>query len=145
MTSADDVHRLHGEGLSIRAIANRLGLSRMKVHRTLTDSRKGTADDWGDDEDGGLALVSADADYPPPPPYTYVGTELVALESRDMDSQLVEEDRWLDGNGHSCSMLDIYRWCAYREGDDGDYAGAARVRADVQRQLDVAGASSRSE
>jgi hypothetical protein len=65
----------------------------------------------------------------------------VALESRDMDSQLVEEDRWLDGNGHSCSMLDIYRWCAYREGDHGDYAGAARVRADVQRQLDAGAAA----
>ena len=73
MTSADDVHRLHGEGLSIRAIANRLGLSRMKVHRTLTDSRTVTADDLDDDEDGGLALVCADADYPPPPPYTCAG------------------------------------------------------------------------
>ena len=84
--------------------------------------------------------AAADADYPPPPPYTYVGTELVALESRDMDSQLVEEDRWLDGNGHSCSMLDIYRWCAYREGDHGDYSEAARVRADIQRQLDAGAA-----
>jgi len=36
MTSTDDVHRLHREGFSIRAIADRLGLSRMKVHRTLT-------------------------------------------------------------------------------------------------------------
>lgn len=30
MTSTEDVHRLHREGFSIRAIATRLGLSRMK-------------------------------------------------------------------------------------------------------------------
>jgi IS30 family transposase len=29
MTSTDDVHRLHREGFSIRAIAKRLGLTRM--------------------------------------------------------------------------------------------------------------------
>jgi len=36
MTSTDDVHRLHREGFSIRAIAARLGLSRMTVHRRLS-------------------------------------------------------------------------------------------------------------
>jgi hypothetical protein len=36
MTSRNDVHKLRGEGLSVRQIAARLGLSRMKVHRSLT-------------------------------------------------------------------------------------------------------------
>jgi hypothetical protein len=55
---------------------------------------------------------------------------VVVQQDRDTDPQLVEEDLG-GGQLRSCSMLDIYRWCAYREGDHGDYEGAAR-------QLDAA-------
>lgn len=105
-----------------------VGLSRSRVHQIL--SALDDADDWDDEEDN----------YPPPPPYFYVGTEPVVLTDKDMDhSTVVLEPRFLDVNMRSCSMLDIYRWCAYQEGDHGDYEGAARVRADVQRQLDAVG------
>ena len=48
VSSGDDVRRLHREGLSIGAIAARLELSRMRVHRTLaalveSDSTNGDA------------------------------------------------------------------------------------------------------
>jgi orotate phosphoribosyltransferase-like protein len=46
MTSDDDVLRLRDEGLSIRAIADELKLSKSAVHRMLA-----AADDL-DDEDG---------------------------------------------------------------------------------------------
>ena len=103
MTSADDVHRLHGEGLSIRAIANRLGLSRMKVHRTLT------ADDAHDWDDDGLALHSDD-DRRAVPPFVFVGlaTELLQLPGCDT-AERMDSERFLDANGQSCSMLDIWR------------------------------------
>ena len=49
MTSTDDVHRLHREGFSIRAIAARLGLSRMTVHRRLSADLSVDPDDVSTD------------------------------------------------------------------------------------------------
>jgi DNA-binding IclR family transcriptional regulator len=67
MTSTDDVHALHRQGFSIRAIADRLGLSRMKVHRTLTAVAESDGYD-DEDDDGGVY-----DDYEPVPPFVFVG------------------------------------------------------------------------
>jgi len=113
MTSDDDVHRLRREGFSIRAIADRLGLSRMKVHRTLT------ADLPEDDDEDEPAL------FDPEPvlvePFTFCGVEAVLITDRHDDPRAATEERWLDSNGRSVSVLDIYRYCAHRAGDYGDY------------------------
>ena len=65
MSSPNDVHRLRREGLSIRQIAARLGLSRTKVHRWV--SRPPDFD--GD----GLAL---DDDENLTPPFKFCGLEV---------------------------------------------------------------------
>jgi len=126
MTSDDDVHRLHREGFSIRAIADRLGLSRMKVHRTLT------ADLPEDDDEDEPAL------FDPEPvlaePFTFCGAETVLITDRLDDPRAATEERWLDGNRRSCSVLDIWRYYTHRAGDHGDYETGERVTADMDRQ-----------
>jgi hypothetical protein len=143
MTSADpevdDVHRLHREGLSIRAIADRLGLSRMKVHRTLT----AVPDDWDDDE--GDEDRGRFDDYEPVPPFRFVG--LATPEDRrgnplkDGNGRVFPPSpRALDGRGVSVPNpdLEIWRWCAHAHGER-DSEGAERVPADWARQLAEAG------
>jgi orotate phosphoribosyltransferase-like protein len=73
MSSEDDVLRLHGEGLSIRAIANELGLSKSTVHRIILAAADdadlyGAGEDDDDLDDRELALLDARADpYQPTP------------------------------------------------------------------------------
>jgi hypothetical protein len=135
MTSSDDVARLHGEGFSIRAIAERLGLSRMKVHRTLTDSRR--ADDWDDDDDEtdeGLALFDGEPVPQATPPFTFVGinTEWVRLPGDDYATRQ-DTERYLDANGRSVSVLDIWR-ADFADGSEGH-----GYMADAQAQIEAAG------
>lgn len=108
MTSPNDVHRLRREGLSIRQIAARLGLSRTKVHRWLT---RPLEFDSGDDGEV----------YPPPPPWTFVGYE-------------GDEERWIDRHGRSVDALARYRWRAYQQNDFDDYETVEAVDADMDRQ-----------
>jgi hypothetical protein len=119
MTSADDVHRLHREGFSIRAIAKRLGLSRMKVHRVLMAAGNAVVTE---DEDGGE--VFDDAERVVVPPLTYVGTER-------HNGKLYA--RWVDTVG-PVNELEIYRY-RFRDGSEGD----AELEADMARQLLAAG------
>jgi hypothetical protein len=133
MTSTDDVHALDRQGFSIRAIADRLGLSRMKVHRTLTAVPE--ADGYDDeDDDGGVY-----DDYEPVPPFTFVG---LALAEDGNGRPFGPCPRAVDGRGVSVPNpeLDMWRWCAHAraEGDDG---AAEAVEADWARQLDAAGVS----
>jgi len=127
MTSEDDVRRLRGEGLSIRAIADELGLSKSAVHRMLAAAE----DDDGGDDDGGLL-------FDPEPvlaePFTYCGVEVEIVQHRGEDPCLQESERWLDGTGRSCSVLDIWRYYTHRAGDHGDYETEERVCADMARQ-----------
>jgi hypothetical protein len=68
MSSDDDVVRLNREGVSIRAIAERLGLSESRVHRITA-----SAAEEDDDLDAPvLALLDAADSYEAVPPFTYV-------------------------------------------------------------------------
>jgi hypothetical protein len=68
MSSDDDVVRLNHEGVSIRAIAERLGLSESRVHR-ITASAAEEDDDLDAPE---RALLDAADSYEAVPPFTYV-------------------------------------------------------------------------
>jgi hypothetical protein len=126
MTSTDDVHRLHRQGFSIRAIADRLGLSRMKVHRTLTAVPEADGYDDEDDEAGPFD------DYEPVPPFVFVGLAV----AEDASNPLKDANgrpfgpgpRAVHGRGASVPNpeLDIWRWCADADAE-GDHEGAERV------------------
>ena len=75
MSSDDDVVRLNREGVSIRAIAERLGLSESRVHR-ITASAAEEDDDLDAPE---LALLDAADSYEAVPPFTYVRSSPVSL------------------------------------------------------------------
>lgn len=142
MTSGDDVYRLHREGFSIRAIADRLGLSRMKVHRTLTMLTL-TVPDWDDDEGDDPDAGPFD-DYEPIPPFRFVGLALAEDRRgnplRDANGHpFGPAPRAVDGRGVSVPNpeLDIWRWCAHADAE-GDFDAAERVRADWAGQLAAA-------
>src|SRR5271166_815215 len=136
------IARLHAEGWPVRAIACEVGVSKSRVQQILSERQADEDDDDEEDDDltaDELAPLDGgeeDDDYPPPPPYTHVGRERVwCAGAKGEGGRWTEQDRWVDGNGRSCSELDVYRWCVYRANDDGDYEGAARVRADMGRQI----------
>jgi hypothetical protein len=129
----DEVLRLSadaddGEGPSIRAIAKRLGLSRMKVQRILAAA----ADD--DDEESGLALLDGSGGYEAVGPFEFVGMAEAVLELPGCDGgQLTMEPRFVDANGRSASMLDIYR-ADFADGSEG-----RGLMADAGAQIEAAG------
>ena len=145
MTSTDDVYALHREGFSIRAIADRLGLSRMKVHRTLTAVPE--ADGYDDEDDDGGGVYD---DYEPVPPFTFVGLALAEdAKGNPLKNgngrQFGPCPRAVDGRGASVPNpeLDMWRWCAHARAE-GDDAAAEAVEADWARQLAEAGVSCES-
>src|SRR6516162_2139844 len=91
MTCADDEHRLHRDGLSVRAIAKRLGLSRMKVHRVLmaAGSAVGVTTDHGEDTE---YLLDDDAERVVVPPLTFVGDD---RRIRWVDAERVSVTSWI--------------------------------------------------
>jgi hypothetical protein len=68
--SRGDVHELHRQGRSIRAIAEALGLARSTVHRWLTAVPE--ADEYDGDYDDDADAGPFD-DYEPVPPFVFVG------------------------------------------------------------------------
>ena len=110
------VYRLHRERWSIRAIADKLGLSRMKVHQTLS------ADPDNDDER--LALFAEDSDGLVPP-FLFVGMD------PPQGRQALE--RFVDNRGVSCTVLDIWR------ADRDEQGLSLGYLADATRQVDAAG------
>jgi hypothetical protein len=125
-----EVLRLHAEGLSIRAIAKRVGRSRMTVQRILAAAAE---------DDDGMVLLDARGGYRATPPFTFVGMEPVIVDLPGCDEgQLAEEPRYLDANGHSVSRLDIYRARMKLEEAD-QYAESAAIEADLDRQYAEAG------
>jgi hypothetical protein len=123
------IGQLRAAGWSAIEIAEEVGLSRSQVHRILAvvgDAARGDlANDDGDDpwtdDVGAVALLDAEDDYQPVGPFRFVG-----LGERS-------EERFLDGNGRSCSMLDIWR---------SDFDGGSEDKgylADAQSQIEAAG------
>jgi len=128
MTSDDDIHRLRRQGFSIRAIASHLGLSRMKVHRTLTapvDYDDDAVDDDYDDDDEYRPVTPADlADAIEvfTPPFEFVGL----IDTLDYRGRLCQDScgrpvgpslLWRDAFGCDMGELDLYRWCTQRVQD----------------------------
>ncbi|MGO9157316.1 helix-turn-helix domain-containing protein [Mycobacterium sp.] len=132
MTSDDDVLRLRDEGLSIRAIADELKLSKSAVHRMLA-----AADDLDDEDDleeRELALLDGNPGYEAVPPFEFVGIATVTQESPGWDvPQVAEEARFVDANGRSVSLLDIYR------ADFGDGSEGHGLMADARAQIERTG------
>jgi hypothetical protein len=124
------VGELHRQGLSIRVIARRLGLSRSAVHRRVSRLAEAEADVY-DDEDGDEDAGPYD-DYEPVAPFRFVG--LAIPEDRrgnplkDSNGRVFPPSpRALDGRGVSVGNpdLEIWRWCAHADAE-GDSEGPRR-------------------
>ena len=149
MSSTDDddqraeVKRLRRTGETIRAIAERLGLSKSRVGRIaaeLEDDEVGVeyADDHADDSDLDAdevaRLIAMDSGQPVTPPITYVGVGTVVSEVKGWDSpQVSRELRYLDAEGRSLSVLDLYRFTQQLE-SEGRWTEAEELVADLDRQ-----------
>lgn len=72
--------------------------------------------------------------YEPQPPFTFVGTEtvLVVIDKTD-EPRTQEVERWLDDNGRSCSVLDLYRAVQHPAGE-GDYETSDRIQAQIDAE-----------
>jgi hypothetical protein len=80
MSSMDDVARLRVEGLSIRAIADELKLSKSAVHRMLAAADDLDVED--DLEERELALLDGNPGYEAVPPFEFVGIATVTGVAR---------------------------------------------------------------
>jgi hypothetical protein len=150
------VWELHCQGLSVRQIADRLGVNKDKGHgiiKRLTDALAAleaepdagdedpwSDEDWHDEDDGGKEVDLMD-DLPPRP-WTYHGTERVRLEQgRGERPKFVRGEVWTDANGQRVNFqLEAYRLRAYLE-IQGNHHEASREAArsfdaDCERQRD---------
>ena len=129
MTSERDaVLRLSAEGRSIRKIAQQLNLSRMKVQRILAAIS-------AEDEDlAAFSAVMADASPTARASFTFDGMDSVELDNPGVDAgKPVLVERFLDADGNSVSMAEIYR---------GDFADGSVDRGyldDAMQQIRQAG------
>jgi hypothetical protein len=155
MTSTDDdvaqladVRRLHREGFSIRAIAERLGLSRSAVHRRLNRTARFLQFPDDDDYDDGTEQQSGGVDDLTPErmaePFAFVGLDTVTdyrgRPAKDSDGRLLgDAPRWRDARGHSFGILDHWRYRQYLDNERDDREGAKRLAAERERQLADAG------
>jgi hypothetical protein len=124
-------NRLRRQGFLIRAIADRLGLSRSSVHRRLAAA----ANDLADDDGGGRF----EDPYQPIPRTRSAVSRRWSSPDRHDDPRTGQAERYLDAKGVPCTVLDIWRWCTYAEAEREDYAGADAVRDDIERQIAAAG------
>ena len=145
MTSSDvdiEVKRLRRTGETIRAIAERLGLSKSRVGRIAAELEDDDDDELEDDEledDDELdayevaRLNAMDSGQPVTPPITYVGVETTVSTAKGWDTLVCRELRYLDAEGHSLSILDVYRYTQELE-QSGRWAEAEELTAELDRQ-----------
>lgn len=136
---SEAIATMASEGMTVRTIARELGLSRSAVHRDL--SRRAVAGEWDggtdpwteDDDESELPVDDVEA----VPPFRFVGSETVwtQLPGDDVATRQVV-DRWLDGNGRSVNLLDIWR-ADYGDGSvPRGYMDAAMMSAGYHREDD---------
>ena len=114
MTSSDElaeVLRLSGDGLSIRAIAKRVGWSRMSVQRAVVAAAEAEAELDDDLDDLDLDRLSIpETRYVATQPFRFCGMEPVELDTPGCDPvEPVLMERFLDGNERSVTLADLYR------------------------------------
>jgi hypothetical protein len=144
---------LRRDGHSIRAIAQRVGLSKSRVHEIVTAQTNGVVEDdlddgaedpwsdedWHDDNAGGEWDPMDDL---PPRPWTYHGTERVELDmGRGEQPKLSRVEVWTDANGERVNFeLEAYRLRTYLgvrgNHDDASSEAVRSFDADCQRQRD---------
>src|ERR1700752_1456443 len=114
------IARLSAEGWSVRRIAAEVQVSKSRLQQIL--AALNAADEWA--EDDGLALLDAEEpEYQAVPPSRFVG-----IGERG-------EERFLDGNGESVSVLDIWR---AEDTEDGGSVGCGYL-ADAMAQVEADG------
>ena len=128
-----EVVRLHREGVSIRGIAELVGLSKSAVGRITVEADELDLDD-DSDLDRDVALLTAIDSGEATPPFRFVGMEPTILHHPGCDDgEPVNVERFLDANGRSVSVLDIYR------ADHADGSEGHGYLADAYRQVEAAG------
>ena len=122
------VWELHQAGLSVRAVARQVGLSRSQVHRIISNPApdmspiaylNGDQDDdddpWTDDDEVPLALLADDAIRPHEvlvPPFAFAGLMEVPdnFPTRRHDNKIRQAPQWRDANGQAVSEVDLWRY-----------------------------------
>lgn len=120
-------------GLSVRAIARLVGLSRSQVHRIISNPAPDMSPiaylngDEDDDDDDGLPLADdvVDPHEYLVPPFDFAGlVELVdTFPTRRHDNKIRLAPQWTDANGREVGEMDWWSWCQHRLYDivPGDY------------------------
>ena len=96
------MHRLRGEGLSVRQIAARLGLSRTKTHRWLI-----AGPEWDGDGD-----VFEEENLTPP--FRFAGLDPEPRPGKPVRGG----ERYVDATGKPFNPLDLYRWGHHSDDPD---------------------------
>jgi Helix-turn-helix domain len=149
------IRAMASEGLSVRAIARELGLSKSAVHRVLMAPDPEDPPDYEDPDDDGdedpwddtgpepLGLCDTDEERWPAEPFTFVGYERQWFSrGKGNGGYWGDMERWVDGDGHSigsehesCEMA-LYRYEMHVANELGDYERAHALARDWQRQRD---------
>jgi hypothetical protein len=128
VSSRNDVHKLRGEGLSIRQIAAKLSMSRTKVHRWLT-----SPPEWDDGGDGGPFDGDEEALVPP---FRFVGLETEPGSGKPVKGG----ERYMDATGKPFDGLALYRFVTHRVNQGREsHEWGRRIDADLDRQMAESG------
>lgn len=151
------IRALASEGLSVRAIARELGLSKSAVHRVLMAPNPqdppdyedadddGDEDPWDDDADpeDALSLYDDAEERWPVEPFTFVGRERQWFSrGRGNGGYWADMERWVDGDGHSvgseheAAEMALFRYRMYVANELEDRERADALAVDWQRQID---------
>jgi hypothetical protein len=152
------IRALASEGLSVRAIAREVGLSKSAVHRVLMAPDPEDPPDYDEDLDDGdedpwedEALFDTAEERWPAEPLTFVGREREWFSlGKGNGGYWGDMERWVDGDGHSVgdeyesAEMALYRYRAHVANELDGYERADALAADWQRQRDEYDARARA-